>query len=138
MKNYEKIIVHCSASDNRQYDFNRIRHDHKVHNGWSEIGYHIGIDHDGKVEFLRDINRNGAHARGHNDSIGICLLGNHHFSADQFRALANLCYFLMKLYDLDADSIHPHNEFNENKTCPNFDLEEWKLCYLEPELCRWS
>lgn len=138
MKKYEAIVIHCSASDNRQYGFDRIRHDHINHRGWSDIGYHAGIDHDANIVFLRDINRNGAHTRGHNDKLGICVLGLHNFTPQQFKSLANLCRFFMELHDINAGEIYPHNAFNENKTCPNFDLEQWKLDYLEPELCRWS
>jgi predicted glycosyltransferase involved in capsule biosynthesis len=127
-----------SSKNANTYSVNAVRKWHVEYNGWSQIGYHVIIDHDGKTVFGRDINRRGAHTKEDNDTIGICVLGRHIFSEDQFKALATLCRFFMLQHGIDAGNIYPHNYYNKNKTCPNFDVEQWKIDYLEPELCRWN
>lgn len=106
-------------------------------NGWSDIGYHYGIDHEANICVLRPVHKSGAHVRGENsDSIGVCVLGRVLFSVAQKRKLAELVSTLLHLTGLDSKDVHPHNMYNKNKTCPNFDLEEWKITYLQDELCR--
>ena len=132
--NPNKIIVHCSASDNHRYDFRLICKDH-IRRGFTDIGYHFGIEPDGRIQILREIDRPGAHTKGYNsESIGICLMGLETFSVDQFKSLADVVAMLMAIYKIRPDDIYPHNEFNKDKTCPNFDLEEWKILFLEKRL----
>ena len=138
MRSIDKIIIHCSDSDNRRYDFDLINKDHK-RKGWDMIGYNIGIDHDGIVHSLRPMNLVGAHAKGHNEnSIGICLLGRHNFSHSQMSSLAGIVAILMKSFDVNPDNIIGHNQVNEHKTCPNFNVDLWKQEYLERALCRYN
>lgn len=51
------------------------------HNGWSDIGYHYGIEKvRGKatLQYGRRVNKTGAHVRGMNkNTIGICVVGNY-------------------------------------------------------------
>ena len=136
MRDINKIVIHCSDSDNRAYDFERIYIDHTKHYGWSDIGYHIGVDFDGKVHILRPIIRPGAHTKGENhDSIGICLLGRDNFNVFQLAALANITSMFCFIFDLTMDDVYPHNHFNKNKTCPRFNVEGWKQSYLKGKLC---
>jgi hypothetical protein len=131
-----KIILHCSASDSRRYDFDAIYNDHVNIRGWSDIGYHLGIDHDGNIHTLRKLSRVGAHCRGQNsDSIGICILGKSLISVEQKRATAKLVAFLLDAYNLSENDVYAHYQFNEHKTCPNFDIDEWRVSYLQDELC---
>ena len=59
--------------------------------GWDGAGYHAiitrdGICHPGRPEYWQ-----GAHVKGRNhDSIGVCLIGRHNFTPDQFAALEAL------------------------------------------------
>lgn len=131
-----KIIIHCSDFD-RTHTTRDVRKWHLL-NGWNDIGYHFIIEkHDtehsriGQVNFGRLINTVGAHCKGENyDSIGICLLGKHNFEGRQFYSLSKLCKNLIYSFNLQIDDIYPHNYFNNNKTCPNFSVENFKHKYL--------
>jgi N-acetylmuramoyl-L-alanine amidase len=139
LRKIDKIIIHCSASDNRQYDFDAIYNDHVNVNGWSDIGYHLGVDFDGNYELLRPLSRIGAHCKGKNSSsIGICVLGLSLISFEQKRRLANLVAYLLDWFDLSIDDVYGHYEFNKNKTCPNFDMEEFKVSYLKDAICLYN
>jgi N-acetylmuramoyl-L-alanine amidase len=75
------IVVHYSASaiesDLTLADIDRM---HRLR-GFREVGYHIYIRKDGRVEYGRDLSRpglfeTGAHSQGENDrSVGICYEG---------------------------------------------------------------
>lgn len=133
MREINKIIVHCSDSDFGDAD--TIDHWHKER-GWDGIGYHhvitngiiqphtnYNLAHDGLVQAGRNIKKQGAHCRGENKtSIGICLIGGHHFTAKQlYIALPNLLFYYMREYGLDEKQIFGHRDFNDKKTCPNID-----------------
>ncbi len=132
LSDIKKIIIHCSASDFG--DKNIIDTWHKAR-GWNGCGYHFVITNgipepgkpyrnqlDGIVQTGRSLNTVGAHCRGHNeDSIGICLIGQHLFTPEQLLyALPNLLASLLKKLNLKPENIHGHCEFSA-KTCPNFD-----------------
>ncbi len=88
----DSIIVHCS--DSACGDREVIDKWHRER-GWNEIGYHFVItnghlvsgskynpDHDGDIQVGRPVGKIGSHCKGHNaNSIGICLIGKHHFTA---------------------------------------------------------
>lgn len=129
----KKIIVHCSASSFG--DVATIDRWHKER-GWRGCGYHYVITNgviakhdpynsklDGLIQKGRDWQEIGAHCKGHNrDSLGICLIGIHHFTAKQL--LVALPDLLITIGDLGirADGIFAHSEFSA-KTCPNIDPE---------------
>ena len=136
MKEIKKIIIHCSDSDFGSASV--IDEWHKAR-GWDGIGYHYVITNgvqescrkykgsdDGIIQDGRNVEKQGAHVRGHNsDSIGVCLIGKHHFTGKQmFYALPALLNFLFNTYKLDSDNIFGHNEFNPEKTCPNFNVND--------------
>ncbi|MDQ6974820.1 MAG: N-acetylmuramoyl-L-alanine amidase [Mariprofundaceae bacterium] len=119
-----KIIIHCadtpSGKDFHAADIDRW---HKER-GWRCIGYHFVITLDGTVENGRSVDEIGAHCKGHNhDSIGICLIGSHQFTVQQWQALQQL------VCELEANhptaEVYGHNEFNSHKTCPNFYVPQW-------------
>ncbi len=129
----DSIIVHCSDSDFGDRDVIDKWHRER---GWDEIGYHFVITngvlrfgmqytlaHDGDIQAGRSVGKIGAHCKGHNaNSIGICLIGKHHFTAKQlYSALPTLLGFLMKKYGVSPEAVFCHCEFNPNKTCPNID-----------------
>ena len=128
----KKIIVHCS--DSYFGDKDLIDEWHKAR-GWKGCGYHYVILNgvstygkpynpafDGVVQTGRLLVETGAHCKGHNeDSIGICLIGRHHFTGRQlFDALPGLVLTLGEL-GLTWEHVYGHCEFNSLKTCPNID-----------------
>lgn len=93
--------------------------------GWNDVGYHYFIKRDGTVQDGRKLEQVGAHCKGHNkDSIGICLHGETDFTPEQFMSLRRVCNVMCGAFQIDKENIFPHNYFNSNKTCPNFDLEK--------------
>src|SRR5438270_80229 len=87
------------------------------------IGYHFLILPDGTVQRGRPETLFGAHARLHNDMLGVCLVGDFdrrdnprgkkgpiHPSSAQIRSLEVLLAQLMERYDLTPADIHLHRE----------------------------
>lgn len=117
----EGIIIHCSDSpQGRGDDASTIDRWHKER-GWTGIGYHYVILEDGLIQEGRPLGTKGAHARGYNNYIGICLIGVDAFTDAQFTSLALLCKAL------DVEDIKGHYDVSTTKTCPNFDVELFKL-----------
>lgn len=85
-----EIILHCAdtrpewmAGRPLREKVDEIRRWHVQQRGWRDIGYHWVIDRDGIVAPGRQETEIGAHVEGHNrGTIGICLLGGYHASAD--------------------------------------------------------
>lgn len=133
MRQINTIIIHCSASPFG--DVLAINRWHRER-GWSGIGYHFVITNgifnkrddynparDGLVQPGRKTIHKGAHCKGHNsDSIGICLIGNEHFTSKQLLALQYFLRDLLKKQNLSVDDIRCHYEFDPHKTCPNIDI----------------
>lgn len=141
MRKINKALVHCSASDKSEQDsIDAIKELHtgpktrKINWGeygnvacfeWSDVGYHFVITTDGTVHFGRPIEIKGAHCPPENaHSIGICLTGNKAFSPAQFEALRFLASDLCHEFNLNLTDFYPHNHFDKNKTCPNFDVQK--------------
>ena len=76
MREINKIIIHCSATrEGENFDVAEIRKWHLAR-GFNDIGYHFYIDLYGEIHKGRDINKIGAHCKGHNrNSIGVCYCG---------------------------------------------------------------
>lgn len=129
----EGIILHCSDST-----FGSAIEIDKWHRerGWDNIGYNFVICNgqienntymscmDGTIERGRDIDKSGAHAKGYNNYIGICLIGINSFTDAQFKSLEVLVKELILIYGISLDKIIGHNEVS-NKTCPNFNVRNW-------------
>jgi len=85
------------------------------------LEYEYSAKHDGIIQRGRNIDLQGAHCKGENkDSIGICLIGEHHFTQKQLYVslpmlLGSIDYYLGRSLD-----IFGHNDFTKHKTCPNF------------------
>ena len=129
----EKIIVHHSATkDSGTVSWGAIRRYHMETNGWSDIGYHAGVELVGdqyEVMLGRALDVPGAHTVGQNfRSLGVCFVGD--FDAQEptqkllevaaFRVLAPWC----KKFDIPIDAIVGHRDFAP-KTCPGklFSIE---------------
>ena len=123
MRDIRKIVVHCTASpDSLDIGVREVR-DWHLERGWSDIGYHWLIRRNGKVEAGRSEEIKGAHVRGHNsDSIGIVWVGEKQIDPRQTKALLSLLRRLMDTHDVAVDNVFGHYEFDDNKTCPNLDM----------------
>jgi len=128
MREINKIIVHCSATrEGENYEVAEIRKWHLAR-GFNDIGYHFYIDLYGEIHKGRDIDKIGAHCKGHNrNSIGICYCGG--VEADgktpkdtrqecQKESLVAVLRTLKAMYPNAV--IHSHNDF-ANKACPSFN-----------------
>jgi len=126
LKEVTKIIVHCSDSDIEAHDDIAIVRQWHLDRGWDDVGYQYFIQKDGNLQYGRYIDMAGAHCRGYNtSSVGICLSGKNDFTFKQFVSLHDLVDALrITLGSLD---VFPHRHFNNNKTCPNFNLKELGL-----------
>lgn len=73
----EYIVWHCSATKKgTRYRFNQCKADHIIHRGFSDIGYHVYVEIDGRVRFGRPMTKPGAHALNYNNrSISVCYEG---------------------------------------------------------------
>lgn len=131
----------------RRKTFDELPHEvqGKSGRGWLDIGYHEVIRRNGQIEFGRDINVPGAHARGFNaHSIGLCMIGGKakhnpsiasvkarhelipvgavNFTLIQWATLGErIAHWLQAIPDLQ---IVGHNQLSNNKTCPNFFVED--------------
>jgi|TARA_R100000501_G_C2597550_1_gene95621 hypothetical protein len=139
MREINKIIIHCSDSE---FGSKKLIDKWHKERGWDGCGYHYvitnGIDdymvkynknHDGLVQEGRPIEKMGAHVKGHNkDSIGICLIGKSNFTPAQlYVSLPQLLRDLMYHFKITLDNVHGHNEYDPDKTCPNFFVGNLRL-----------
>ena len=128
MRLVKEIIIHCSATrEEQQVSVDTIR-DWHLAKGWNDIGYHFYIDLDGTVNKGRDIDKIGAHCKGHNrNSIGICYCGGVESDGktpkdtrtqEQKDSLLHVLKTLKAMYPEAV--IYSHSEFAA-KACPSFD-----------------
>ena len=133
-KKFKGIAVHRSES---AFGNAQTIEDWHKENGWDDIGYHAVILNgqvdneiymdvfDGQIEVGRDWNINGAHVEGHNDYLGVCLVGVDNFTPKQFESLLTFCKEMLEQCDFSIDKIKGHDEFpGVTKICPGFDVSE--------------
>jgi len=129
MRSINEIIVHCSATREGQHiPVETIKKWHVEGRGWTDIGYHFYVELNGTIKKGRDIDKSGAHTKGHNrNSIGICYCGGVESDGKtpkdtrteiQKESLLHVLKTLMAMFPLAT--IYSHNEF-ANKACPSFD-----------------
>lgn len=88
------------------------------------VGYHYVILPDGTIQHGRPEHMRGAHCEGHNDQLGICLVGNFSSSANpsetdsagrptpaQLAALNHLLKRLIQRYGFTRADIHRHRDY---------------------------
>ncbi|MBP7784910.1 MAG: N-acetylmuramoyl-L-alanine amidase [Firmicutes bacterium] len=140
------IVLHHSASPGFDHgkviDASRIDQWHESR-GWGDealfgeyhIGYHYVVLADGTVQAGRPEWMIGAHCKGYNNHLGICLLGNFSSKANpggrmqpatptpaQLKALGALLRRLMKTYHLGPDDIRLHSDLGRTE-CPGDRLK---------------
>jgi N-acetylmuramoyl-L-alanine amidase len=94
------------------------------------IGYHYVILPDGTIQRGRPEWMRGAHTRGHNNWLGVCLVGNFSSAANprgemkpdrptkaQLDALNHLLVTLARRYNLGPEDIRRHRDFAKT-ACP--------------------
>jgi len=139
MREINKIVIHHTGSsilgplDSPKL----VKLRHKYLRGFDDIGYHYLIGNgyltgDGEIYQGRDIERIGAHAKGHNqDSLGIALIGNYNISKPtekQWESLIELLYSQCDMYDLQPRDIYGHKELEGTDTsCPGRNINMDKV-----------
>lgn len=120
--------------------------------GWDDIGYHMVIRRDGRVEPGEDLRRAGAHVKGLNRySVGICMIGGvdedgdaeNNYTEEQWKAAKHVFEFFTLLHpdaehvghrdlspDSDGDGRVQRHEFL--KDCPCFSVAQWIEGGLQP------
>lgn len=136
MNKPERIIVHHSLTeDGLVVDWEAIRKYHKEVKGWSDIGYHYGIERVGDkwvIQKGRAENVNGAHCKEQEmnfKSIGICVVGNYDIDnvpQEAFNLLVELIKDINKRYGKKFP-IEPHSKYATYKTCPGKKFPLQKL-----------
>lgn len=124
MNKPNKVILHCSATrdEGDLIGVEQIREWH-LERGFEDVGYHYVIRRSGVIELGRKVDLVGAHTKGFNqNSIGVALVGNRDFTADQISSLKVLFKTIKTTYQIDYDNWFCHYQFS-NKTCPNWPVE---------------
>lgn len=134
MREIKYAILHCSASDHPQHDNIETIYKWHVHErGFSDVGYHYFIRKNGMLEIGRPIGIMGSHCKAMNmnhASIGICCSGEKEFTKEQFQTLSKLCKNLIDIFGILPENIQGHNHYEKNKTCPNYDVQKFKVDIL--------
>ncbi len=81
-------VIHHTASPDWSVD--RFRQIHVNERGWDDVGYHYIIRKDGRIEAGRPTWKQGAHAKGRNNMLGIALTGYDAFTDAQISGLRKL------------------------------------------------
>lgn len=135
------IVLHCSDSPSATVaeidDWHRargfLRSGHWARSELKHIGYHFVITNgrggpDGQVHRGREVGETGAHAKGLNHWIGICLVGRSTFTRAQMLAAHLLVLELRAKFSIPTERVIGHFETPleqdspKPKTCPNFDV----------------
>lgn len=126
------VIHHSLTKDGSAVDWDAIRRYHMKEKGWDDIGYHAGIERIGTTITTmtgRPVNREGAHTIGHNDMLGLCIVGNFDLAppdAELLQAAAGLVRSWLRMYPhLTPLDIHCHSEYAA-KSCPGSKFP-WQL-----------
>jgi N-acetylmuramoyl-L-alanine amidase len=140
----EYIIIHHSfTDDSKLMDWKAIKDYHIKVNGWSDIGYHYGIEGvDGKYLIMNGRNEDieGAHCKDggmNKKSLGICFVGNfdkYKVPVSQWDLGVLLVKGLIKKYKIPVVNVKGHGEVMREskasyiKTCPGllFDMIKFR------------
>lgn len=140
MKPRGVIIHHSLTKDGKTVDWDGIKRYHMQEKGWSDCGYHCGVERiNGVLTTLtgRPLDMIGAHCLGHNDTIGICIVGNYDLTPpddEMLRYAANVAAGYLRMFSLPIETLHRHHDYAE-KSCPG-ELFPWVkfVSYVEAVL----
>ena len=128
------IIHHSLTKDSQTVSWSAIRRYHIEENGWTDIGYHYGLELIGdhyEVLMGRPENTAGAHCAGRNaESLGICFVGNYDLAPPpdaMMRRAVEVFYPIMRRLAIPPENVFGHRVFSQ-KTCPGaqFPLERFR------------
>jgi N-acetylmuramoyl-L-alanine amidase len=134
----EYIVVHHSLTkDGQTVNWEAIRRYHVETNGWSDIGYHHGIERVGGVLVAmrgRSETQPGAHTKEmhmNSRSLGVCVVGNFDLAPPDIETLMflrDLCFAGMVNHRIPASNVIGHRDAGrmaghdwrrgQFKTCP--------------------
>ena len=132
MMEHKGIVIHCAdtfpAMDTTAEDIDGW---HKAR-GWDGIGYHFVICRNGTIQQGRLLGTKGAHARGKNSWVGICVVGGKahpgkqifNFTHNQIESLYIKVRQVQKQFNISNSNVIGHNEVSD-KACPAFDVRAW-------------
>lgn len=124
-RSIKEIVLHCSDSPAGRGDDAETIHAWHKERGFDGIGYHFVIRENGYLEAGRPLYWEGAHVRGHNsNSIGICMIGNGHYSEAQLDTAAGLCADLLN--NFPNAKLYGHYELDPNKSCPKYPMSKFR------------
>lgn len=93
--------------------------------GFSDIGYHLLIDREGRFYQGRLITERGAHAKRHNlGNIGICVIGTEHFAEVQRKQLEFALCCLCDSLILPMSAVCCHSDLCDTD-CPGNTIRGW-------------
>jgi len=113
------IIHHSLTKDGLVADWEAIRKYHREVNGWSDIGYHYGIERVGgglSLQVGRPESEPGAHCKEMHmnlKSIGICVVGNFELAPpglEVMRFLADIVRRKVAEYGIPVNAVLGHRE----------------------------
>ena len=129
-----QVLIHCSASSwgnaveidkwHRDRGFDMIGYHYVILNGFIDAKQIYSKIADGLIETGRRQNKKGAHTRGHNNKVGICLIGNPgEFTQSQYDALN---WLLQKLQEetpmYETFDVEEHSDVDPKKPyCASID-----------------
>ena len=135
MRQIDQIIIHCSATPpSMDIGIDTVRRWHVNERGWKDVGYHFFVKRDGTIEYGRDPETPGAHAKGFNSSsLGVCYAGGvdanmkpHDTRTDaQKHSLEMLVTILRVIYGKHVEVLGHRDLPGVKKACPSFDVKKW-------------
>ena len=133
------IIVHCSAGPDRvTRDWPAIREYHMKNRGWTDIGYHFGVERVGdgfEVVKGRPVDQSGAHCveqQMNYRSIGVCMVGGdpgegfgdkYPLPREQYLTTLRLIADLCRQHSIPVEHVKGHREYAPYKTCPGVGVD---------------
>ena len=107
------------------------------------IGYHYVVGREGQVDHGRPEHCLGAHAAGHNRSIGICLIGSFGLgratnapTPTQIDSTVRLIADILRRHELPITSFVRHSDVNPDTECPGAVPWAEMRARVEQELVR--
>ena len=130
----DTLVIHCSATeDGASVNWQAIRKYHKEVKGWSDIGYHFGIENVNLwPECLvgRIPTTPGAHVQHHNSyTLGLCIVGNFDLyppAETTWKFAIKICRWIVEQWKIEK--VLGHRELYSGKTCPGtlFDMARFR------------